>query len=137
MKAPILGNPRVDCKLKVGEGSSNKTKSSKNPPPKMNTPQVTINPPYPQRLRRKNDDAKFQKLLSMFNTLPINIPLVEAFLEMSGYAKFMKELVRRKRNLEFETIEVSHHYSAIMSNNLVVKKEDPRAFAVPCTIGVF
>ncbi|KAK4721361.1 hypothetical protein R3W88_011594 [Solanum pinnatisectum] len=55
---------------------------------------------------------------------------------MPGYAKFMKELVTKKRSLDFETIEVSHSCSAIMTNEIIKKKEDPRAFTIPCTIGM-
>lgn len=73
----------------------------------------------------------------MFNTLFINIPFVKDPLKMLGYAKFMKKLVTKKRNMDFKTIEVSHHFSAIMSNNLVIKKKDMGAFKILCTIGVF
>ncbi|KAK4718010.1 hypothetical protein R3W88_016348 [Solanum pinnatisectum] len=55
---------------------------------------------------------------------------------MSSYAKFMKELVTRKRSLDFEMIEVSHSCSAIISKELIEKKDDPGAFTIPCTIGL-
>ncbi|KAK4718075.1 hypothetical protein R3W88_016413 [Solanum pinnatisectum] len=38
--------------------------------------------------------------------------------------------------MDFETIEVSRSCSAIMSSNVVAKKDDPRAFTIPCTIGM-
>ncbi|CAN4106391.1 unnamed protein product [Withania somnifera] len=49
----------------------------------------------------------------------------------------MKELFTKRRCLDLETVEVSHHYSAIVTNTLVTKKDDPRAFTVPCTIGFY
>nr|KAK4716688.1 hypothetical protein R3W88_015026 [Solanum pinnatisectum] len=55
---------------------------------------------------------------------------------MPGYAKFIKELVTKKRRLDFETIEVSHSCSAIMTNKMIKKKEDPGSFTIPCTIGM-
>lgn len=64
------------------------------------------------------------------------MPLVEALVEMSSYAMFIKELVIKKRTLECEIFKVSHHHSATVTNNLVVKKEDPGAFTIQCTIGV-
>ncbi|KAK4737363.1 hypothetical protein R3W88_001060 [Solanum pinnatisectum] len=73
----------------------------------------------------------------MQKTLSINLPLVEALLEMPGYAKFMKELVTKKRSLDFETIEVSHSCSAIMTNEMIKKKEDPGSFTIRCTIDMF
>ncbi|XP_049369330.1 uncharacterized protein LOC125834203 [Solanum verrucosum] len=55
---------------------------------------------------------------------------------MPGYAKFMKELVTKKRSLDFETIEVSHSCSAIMTKELIKKREYPGAFTIPFTIGM-
>ncbi|CAN4085176.1 unnamed protein product [Withania somnifera] len=49
----------------------------------------------------------------------------------------MKELITKKRFLELETIEVSHHRSAIVTNTSVIKKDDPGAFTIPCTIGFY
>ncbi|XP_049364052.1 uncharacterized protein LOC125828770 [Solanum verrucosum] len=103
---------------------------------KLVQPLPKITPPFPQRLKKKNEDEKFKKFLSVFKTLSINLPLVETLLEMSGYAKFMKELVTKKRSLDFKTIEVSHSCSAIMTNEIIKKKEDPGAFTIPCTIGM-
>ena len=60
--------------------------------PKVIDPLPKIPPPFPQRLKKKKEDEKFKFFLSVFKSLSINIPLVEALLEMSGYAKFMKEL---------------------------------------------
>ncbi|XP_070014304.1 uncharacterized protein [Nicotiana sylvestris] len=67
-------------------------------------------------------------------SLSINVPLVEALEQMPGYAKFMKDLVTKKRSMNCEMIKMTHLVSAIvhsMSPNL----EDPGAFTIPCTIG--
>ncbi|KAK4729781.1 hypothetical protein R3W88_022769 [Solanum pinnatisectum] len=55
---------------------------------------------------------------------------------MPGYTKFIKELVAKKMSLEYETIEVPHSYSAIMTNESITKREDPGTFTIPCTIGM-
>lgn len=47
----------------------------------------------------------------------------------------MKELVIKKWTLECQTIEVSYNCSAILTKNLVSKKEDLGAFTIPYTIG--
>lgn len=39
--------------------------------------------------------------------------------------------------MDFESILVTHNYSAIISSTMVVKKEDSSAFTIPCTIGVY
>ncbi|XP_049356983.1 uncharacterized protein LOC125821608 [Solanum verrucosum] len=95
-----------------------------------------VSPPFPQRLKKRDEDAKFQNFLFVFKTLSINLPLVEVLLEILGYSKFMKELVTKKRSMDFETVEVSHSYSAIMPSNVIIKKVDPGAFTIPCTIRI-
>ncbi|XP_049366672.1 uncharacterized protein LOC125831557 [Solanum verrucosum] len=55
---------------------------------------------------------------------------------MPRYAKFMKVLVTKKGSLDYETIEVPHSCSAIMTNKSITKREDPGAFTIPCTIGM-
>ena len=55
---------------------------------------------------------------------------------MPGYAKFMKDLVTKKRSVTFEDDYRMQHCSAISTRFLVQKKEDPGAFTIPCTIGL-
>ncbi|XP_070040435.1 uncharacterized protein [Nicotiana tomentosiformis] len=49
----------------------------------------------------------------MRKSLSINVPLVEALEQMSGYAKFMKDLVIKKRSMNCETIKMSHQGASI------------------------
>ena len=67
--------------------------------------------------------------------LSINVPLVEALEPMPSYAKFMKDLVTKKRSVTFEDDDRMQHCSAIATRSLVEKKEDLDAFTIPCTIG--
>ncbi|XP_070055180.1 uncharacterized protein [Nicotiana tomentosiformis] len=53
---------------------------------------------------------------------------------MPGYAKFMKDLVTKKRSMNCETIKMTHQMSAIL-HSMAPKLEDPGAFTIPCTIG--
>ncbi|XP_070054491.1 uncharacterized protein [Nicotiana tomentosiformis] len=66
-------------------------------------------------------------------SLSINVPLVEALEQIPGYTKFMKDIVTKKRSLNFETIKVTHQVSAII-HPMAPKLEDPGAFTIPCTI---
>ncbi|XP_070007486.1 uncharacterized protein [Nicotiana sylvestris] len=91
-------------------------------------------PPYPQRLSKKNGENQFKKFIQMMKSLSINVPLVEALEEMSGYATFMKDLVIKKRSMNFETIKVTYQVSAIV-HSMAPKLEDPDAFMILCTIG--
>ena len=53
-------------------------------------------PPFPQRLVKKTEDGKYRRFITMLKELYINVPLVETLEQMSGYAKFMKDLVTKK-----------------------------------------
>ncbi|XP_070028867.1 uncharacterized protein [Nicotiana sylvestris] len=67
-------------------------------------------------------------------SISINVPLVEVLEKMPGYAKFMKDLVKKKWSMNFETIKVTHQVSAIV-HSMAPKLEDPGAFTIPGTIG--
>nr|XP_009794228.1 PREDICTED: uncharacterized protein LOC104241023 [Nicotiana sylvestris] len=54
-------------------------------------------PYYPQRLSKQNDDNQFKKFIQMMKRLSINVPLVEALEQIPGNAKYMKDLVTKKR----------------------------------------
>ena len=55
----------------------------------------------------------------MLKQLSINVPLVEALEQMPGYAKFMKDLVTKKRSVTFEDDDRTQHCSAIATRSLV------------------
>ncbi|XP_070001901.1 uncharacterized protein [Nicotiana sylvestris] len=90
--------------------------------------------PYPQRLAKQKNENQFKKFIEMMKTLSINVPLVEALEQMLGYAKFMKDLVTKKRSMDCEAIKMTHQVSAIV-HLMALKLEDPDAFTIPCTIG--
>ena len=71
----------------------------------------------------------------MLKQLCINVPLVEDLEQMPGYAKFMKDLVTKKRLVTFENDDRMQHCISIPTRYLVQKKEDPGAFAILCTVG--
>ncbi|XP_057747392.1 uncharacterized protein LOC130966596 [Arachis stenosperma] len=54
--------------------------------------------PYLQRLQKEIKDQQFPKFLEVFKKLEINIPLAEALEQMPLYAKFLKELINKKRS---------------------------------------
>ena len=71
----------------------------------------------------------------MLKHLSINVPLVEALEQMPSHAKFMKDLVTKKRSVTFEDDDRMHHCSDIATRSLVQKKEDSGAFTIPYTVG--
>ncbi|XP_073138298.1 uncharacterized protein [Henckelia pumila] len=55
---------------------------------------------------------------------------------MPHYAKFMKDVMARKRKLEeFETVKLTKECSAILQKKLPQKLKDPGSFTIPCIIG--
>ncbi|KAK9018677.1 hypothetical protein V6N11_033724 [Hibiscus sabdariffa] len=66
----------------------------------------------------------------------INLPLVEALQQMPNYAKFLKDMVSRKKRIEeFETAAATETCLALMHNKVQAKKSDPRSFTIECFIG--
>ncbi|XP_070052162.1 uncharacterized protein [Nicotiana tomentosiformis] len=101
--------------------------------PKAKAPMPWPPPTYPQTLAKQNSENQFKKYIDMMKILSINVPLIEALEQMSGYAKFMKDLVTKKRSMNCETIKMTHQVSAI-GHSMAHKLEDLGAFTIPCTI---
>ncbi|XP_070021830.1 uncharacterized protein [Nicotiana sylvestris] len=103
--------------------------------PKTLPPIPRSPPPFPQRLARKVDDSKLEKFYDILKQLSVNIPFVEAFQEMPGFAKYLKDLITKKKTTKNEVMNVTHRISSIIATSTVQKKEDLGAFTIPCTIG--
>ncbi|XP_075489603.1 uncharacterized protein LOC142528438 [Primulina tabacum] len=64
--------------------------------------------PYPQRFKKKSLDDQFAKFLEIFKKIHINIPFADALEQMPNYAKFIKDVMSKKRKLqEFETVKLN------------------------------
>src|SRR3954465_1003219 len=93
-------------------------------------------PPFPSRLKDQTKDKQYSKFLKMFRSLHINIPFADMLEHMPKYAKFLKELVSKKKKLgEHETVMLTEESSALLNNKLPPKLRDPGNFSIPCTIG--
>ncbi|XP_070035335.1 uncharacterized protein [Nicotiana tomentosiformis] len=90
--------------------------------------------PYPQRLAKQNGENQFKKFIDMMKSLSINVPLVEALEKMPSYVKFIKDLVTKKRSINYETIKMTHQVSTIV-HSMAPRLEDLGTFTIPCTIG--
>nr|XP_009794333.1 PREDICTED: uncharacterized protein LOC104241111 [Nicotiana sylvestris]XP_016482851.1 PREDICTED: uncharacterized protein LOC107803614 [Nicotiana tabacum] len=55
---------------------------------------------------------------------------------MSGFAKYLKVLITKKRTTKNEVVNLTHRVSSIIATTTVQKKEDSAAFTIPCTIGL-
>ncbi|XP_042027804.1 uncharacterized protein LOC121774949 [Salvia splendens] len=110
------------------------------PPPKASTvipaPPAEIKIPFPQRVQKKKLDDHFSRFLDIFRKVHINIPLVEALQQMPSYAKFLKEVISKKRRwVEHETVNLTESCSAIIQKKLPAKMKDPGSFTISCIVG--
>ncbi|MCH93279.1 hypothetical protein A2U01_0014227, partial [Trifolium medium] len=128
----------VEKQKRVKEDSSVKRdKKSLVSEPRPQDPSPYARIPFPRRKEVvKNQDGEFQKFMKMLNKLEMTIPFVEAIEKIPKYAKFMKELLTKKRKpLEDETVNLTEECSAIVQRKLPQKQKDPGSFTIPCSIG--
>ncbi|CAH9104921.1 unnamed protein product [Cuscuta epithymum] len=107
---------------------SQKKKESKKTPPL----------PFPTRVKKSNDNTNLIRFMEHLKQLHINMPFMEALTEMPSYAKFMKDLLTKKRRWEEpEVVDLNAECSAVVLKTMPPKLKDPGSFLVPCSIGNF
>ena len=73
----------------------------------------------------------------MFKKIEINIPFSEALTQMPHYAKFMKDILSRKRKIAEEGIvSLTATCSAMIQKSLPEKMQDPSSFIIPAKLGM-
>ena len=66
------------------------------------------------------------------------MPFTEVVTQMPLYAKFLKEILSKKRRFAEEgVVNLTTTCSAVIKKNLPEKMKDPGSFTIPCTIGGF
>ncbi|KAL0420900.1 UNVERIFIED_CONTAM: hypothetical protein Slati_3112900 [Sesamum latifolium] len=121
-----------EAQTKKEEESQEKIKGS---PLKLNIDAIPPYIPYPKRILKANLDKQFENFLEILKKIHVNIPLIDALLQMRS-AKFLKEVLSNKRKWEEgETVKLNEECSAILQNKLPPKFKDPGSFSIPCTIG--
>ncbi|KAH6761031.1 hypothetical protein C2S51_017980 [Perilla frutescens var. frutescens] len=92
--------------------------------------------PFPTRLAKAKTEQKMEKFMEILKKVNINIPLLDALRDMPGYAKFLKDVVSKKRKLgKFETVNLSEECNAVLQRKLPLKQKDPGSFTIACVIG--
>ena len=92
--------------------------------------------PFPQRLHKARMEKQFSKVLNMFKKIEINNPFSKALAQMPHYAKFMKDILSKKRKFSKEgVVSLIATCSTIIQKSLTLKMLDPGNFTIPCTIG--
>ena len=60
--------------------------------------------PCPQRLQKEKMEEQFCRFLDVFKKIEINLPFVEALTHMHNYAKFLKDILSKKRKFSEEGV---------------------------------
>ncbi|XP_058745992.1 uncharacterized protein LOC131618851 [Vicia villosa] len=123
---------------KEGDEVAEKEKNVKNN--KREGKGVSTNPiqnlPYPHAPSRKENARHYARFMDIFKQLQINIPFTEALEHMPKYAKFLKDiLTKKKRYPDNETIMLDAQCSAIIQITLPRKETGPGRVILPVTIG--
>ncbi|XP_038890435.1 uncharacterized protein LOC120079995 [Benincasa hispida] len=98
-------------------------------------PAVPLNPPFPRRLMKKNDEQKFKRFLELLRQFHINILFIESLKQMPKYVKFFNDILTKKMRVsETEVIALTQECNALVSNSLPKKQKDLGNFTVPYSI---
>ncbi|KAK2402588.1 hypothetical protein QL285_052091 [Trifolium repens] len=132
-----VGNERKALRKEIENRRRQKKKDAMNDSgPKEVSPYEL---PYPRAPKKeKSQENTFRKFMEMFNSLQVDIPFAEVLEQMPLYAKFMKELLTKKRRpKEDEPVLMNEECSAIIQSKRPQKKKDPGSFTIPISIGNF
>nr|GEY62727.1 reverse transcriptase domain-containing protein [Tanacetum cinerariifolium] len=65
----------------------------------------------------------------------INIPFIEALVQIPKYVKYLKSLLMKKSRLEEACTEtINERCSTVLLNKLPAKGKDPGSFTIPCQV---
>ena len=113
-------------------------KGSNDQKKKEGVPAYTSAVPFPQRLQKSRREEQFSKFLDIFKKIEINIPFAEVISQIPLYAKFLKEVLSKKRKITEEGIvNLIATCSAIIQQKLPAKMKNPGSFTIPCSIGKY
>ena len=78
---------------------------------RIKKPQV----PFPQRLQKAKLEEKFSRFLNMFKKMEVNIPISEALTQMPHYAKFMNDILSKKKKIaKEEVVSLTTTYNVVI-----------------------
>ena len=75
--------------------------------------------PYPQKLRKEEQDKQFARFADYLRTFEIKILFAEALEQIPSYAKFMKEILSHKKDWRGTNLVLEHFHD----DNGVPKKK--------------
>ena len=83
-------------------------------------------------------EEQFSKFLEIFKKIEINIFFTEAVTQMPNYAKFLKDILRKKKKIvEERIVSLTTTCTAVIQKSLPAKMKDPGNFTILCSIGKY
>ena len=67
---------------------------------------------------QKNENGKYMLFIPMLKQLSINVPLINVLEQIPDYAKFMMDMVTKKRLVSFADGDEMHECSFIATRSL-------------------
>ncbi|XP_070053992.1 uncharacterized protein [Nicotiana tomentosiformis] len=90
----------VDKKMKGKKGIEKKKKEENSRRDESEESKHMPALPFPQKLYREKLDTQFVRFLDMMKQVNVNLPFTEVLSQMPSYAKFLKEILTKKRKIE-------------------------------------
>ncbi|KAH9658411.1 Endonuclease [Citrus sinensis] len=92
--------------------------------------------PFPQRLAKGKKGKSTGEILEIFKQVSVNIPLLDAIKQVPSYAKFLKDLCTKKRNMHVQKKAfLTENVSSILKHKIPLKCKDPGSPTISCSIG--
>ncbi|KAH9803331.1 hypothetical protein KPL71_001722 [Citrus sinensis] len=110
--------------------------SSPNDPEESDPPAYIPKAPFPQRLTKVKKGTSTGEIMEIFKQVSINIPLLDAIKQVPSYAKFLKDLCTKKRNLHItKKAFLTEQTSNLLQCKMPPKFKDPGSPTISCVIG--
>ena len=130
------GNPASPAGLQIDTNPTNVSVQGKSQDKGGDVQSPVIKLPFPNRQLKSKLDKQFGKFLEVVKNLQVTVPFTDLITQVPAYAKFMKDILTRKRAFnEVETVAFTEECSAYLQNKSPPKLKDPGSFSIPCHIG--
>ena len=94
------------------------------------------NAPFPQRLAKGKKGKSIDEIFEIFKQVSVNIHLLNAIRQVSTYAKFLKYLCTKKRNIHVKKKTfLTENISSILQHKIPLKCKDPGSPTISCSKG--
>ncbi|XP_048492975.1 uncharacterized protein LOC125493556 [Beta vulgaris subsp. vulgaris] len=114
------------------EATTNANAEKQIVPEKNSSTTPAIKVPFPNRLSKNKLDHQLGKFMEVVKNLHVTVPFTELITQVPAYAKFLKEILTRKRAFNVvETAAFTEECSDLLQNQSPPKLNDPGSLSIP------